>query len=70
MSGIRTVLVGVVALVELAQLQQPVDQALQALALLHHLRGKHAAVGGGQLVLQQLATNGVGADAMSGGNGA
>ena len=52
------------ALLQLAQLQQPVNQPLQAFALLHHLRGKFRAVCGGQLILQQLAR------AANGGHGA
>ena len=46
---------GVLALLQLAQLQQAVDEPLQPLALLHDLGRKLRPVGGGQVFLQQLA---------------
>ncbi len=55
LQGHRRAALGVVALLQFGQLQQPVDDALQAFALLHHLGRKFGTVGSGQLVLQQLA---------------
>ena len=50
------------ALLQSTQLQQLVNQVLQTQALVHNLRGKHDAVWGGQIVLQQLARAAYGGD--------
>jgi hypothetical protein len=47
--------VQLLALLQTAELEQLVDQVLQAQALVHHLSGKHGPVLGRQLFLQQLA---------------